>query len=205
MDTSSITLNPFSLSLSLSLSLSHSPHSAFVGFKDSTSCHFESASTCQWQLQDGNLTLASTAAPDFPGTDATGESLGYYILGTPFSADAMTVHLVSYPSVSYVCGYSFYYQVHSGVRLVLRTTNGVVWWQSGVVETDGWQYVEVEAGRVPVTVNESVKVEFVMVVVGVWTTQSFAAIDEVTLHFCLPCDFEALGISECNYLCVCKV
>ena len=51
-------------------------------------------------------------------------------------------------------------------------------------------------GELPPAVNENVGVVFVMERVGPWTTLSYAAIDDVTLHFCLPCDISSVQLGN---------
>ena len=120
---------------------------AFIGFTDNTTCDFGSSSTCQWQLQQANLTSADNAPSPLPSTDAVGSTPAYYISGQPLATTVSSIQLIRYPSLSYVCGYSFYYQTQSGVRLVLKATNGIVWWESGVTGTSSWERVNVTVGE----------------------------------------------------------
>ena len=170
---------------------------AFIGFTDNTTCDFGSSSTCQWQLQQANLTSADNAPSPLPSTDAVGSTPAYYISGQPLATTVSSIQLIRYPSLSYVCGYSFYYQTQSGVRLVLKATNGIVWWESGVTGTSSWERVNVTVGELSPEVDENVGVEFVMERVGSWTALSYAAIDDITLHFCLPCDISSVQLGMC--------
>ena len=52
-------------------------------------------------------------------------------------------------------------------------------------------------GELSPEVDENVGVEFVMERVGSWTALSYAAIDDITLHFCLPCDISSVQLGMC--------
>ena len=54
-----------------------------------------------------------------------------------------------------------------------------------------WTLVEVPAGDIPIGTT-SQDLVFVMESFDGVTDYAFAAIDEVSLHFCLPCDFSVL-------------
>ena len=108
--------------------------------------------------------------------------------------DSVT-EVLSYLSTSYLCGYSFYYQLNEEVRLLFQSsssgTNESLYWASPVKDILKWQHEEVPAGDIPISLVEE-ELVFVMEAFEEPSVVSFAAIDEVSLFFCLPCNYSQL-------------
>ena len=94
----------------------------------------------------------------------------------------------------YVCGFSVSYWLSGNdSRLYLRSSSGMtVWSTNGMghdnIETrpsDSWVYVNTTQDQY-VTSDLDDQLQFVLVSGGA------VAIDDITLKFCLPCDFDTL-------------
>ena len=105
-----------------------------------------------------------------------------------------TLPLLSFPSINYICGFSFYYQVNNNIRLRLASQheNESLIWASPIGDTTDWTYVEVPFGGFPIGLSTE-SLEFSMEVIGTPSVLSFAAVDDVSLYFCLPCNFTSLN------------
>ena len=166
-------------------------------------CPFTQDSSCQWILEEGSLIQASSATGQRPTTDASGDSTGIYVVGTP-TGDLIPLPLLTYPSISYLCGFSFYYQVYDNIRLILEPAHGneTLYWASPVENLNEWRYEETPAGELPISLSTE-DLTFSLEPLNDVSVLSYVAVDDVTLYFCLPCDISAL--SEGDYVCVCVI
>lgn len=166
---------------------------AFIGFLDIVYCPFKQDSSCQWILEEGSLIQASSATGQQPTSDASGDSSGFYVVGTP-TGDLIPLHLITYPSMSYLCGFSFYYQVYDNIRLILEPAHGneTLYWASPVENLNEWRYEETPAGELPISLSTE-DLTFSLEPLNDVSVLSYVAVDDVTLYFCLPCDISALS------------
>ena len=154
--------------------------------------------SCGWNVQEptGSLTLASAVSSPRPTSDARGQSDGVYVLGLiPNDASLETLTLLAYPSISYICSISFYYQVRENVRLRLESSqsqNESLIWASPNGDQTHWTYVQILPEEFPLSVSMS-SLLFTMETVDTPSPElSYAAIDDVSLTFCLPCNYSKL-------------
>lgn len=113
--------------------------------------------------------------------------------------------VVSYPKAGYSCGitFSYYLTGGGGVTLSLRTSGGVVLWSasSPADDTPTWVGAGITSTRY-LTSDVREGVEFVLTSSTAGGSGS-VALDDVTINFCLPCDFNALEsgfeLSYSNY------
>ena len=105
-----------------------------------------------------------------------------------------TFPLLSFPSINYICGFSFYYQVNNNIRLRLASQheNESLIWASPIEDTTDWTYIEVPFGRLPISLSTK-SLQFSMEVIGTPSVLSFAAVDDISLYFCLPCNYTSLN------------
>ena len=96
-----------------------------------------------------------------------------------------------YSAAAYVCGYSFSYQLRGDGDLVLQSSSGNVVWSSGTEEQQ-WVHVNMSnADPQFLTRNLSDSLQFSLVSHG-GGDMLWAFLDDITLDFCLPCDFQEL-------------
>ena len=173
---------------------------AFIGIQDTLSCPFSLSpeDSCGWTVQEpaGSLTLASTVSSPRPTSDARGDSDGVYVLGSiPNDASLETLTLLAYPSISYICSISFYYQLRENVRLRLESSqsqNESLIWASSNGDHTHWTHVQIPPEDFPLSVSTA-SLLFTMETVDTPSPElSFAAIDDVGLTFCLPCNYTKL-------------
>ena len=173
---------------------------AFVGFQDVIKCSFTNTSSCGFVLSNvSSLQLGDSHEKLEPTTDATNSSMGAYVIGEP-THPFIVSNVLSYNSISYLCGYSFYYQIHDTVSLALvsesKTWNETsVYWTSTQEDTSTWVHEEVPAGEIPFSVTPHDLI-FLMETFDDTSVVSFVAVDEVSLYVCLPCDLNILSNSE---------
>ena len=160
---------------------------AFIGIEDTLYCPFSLHSSCHWELNNGVLTQASSTDYPKPSIDPTGNSSGVYVLGY-IENSLETLPLLSFPTISYMCGFSFYYQVYGNIRLTLESNESSLIWASPLENSNRWNYVEVPSGEYPLTLSTQPLV-FSMEAINTPSLSSFVAVDEVSLHFCLPCNY----------------
>ncbi|XP_019851134.1 PREDICTED: uncharacterized protein LOC109581456 [Amphimedon queenslandica] len=173
---------------------------AFIGIQDTLSCPFSLSpeDSCGWTVQEpaGSLRLASTVSSPRPTSDARGQSDGVYVLGSiPNDASLETLTLLAYPSISYICSISFYYQVRENVRLRLESSesqNESLIWASSNGDHTRWTHVQIPPEDFPLSVSTS-SLLFTMETVDTPSPElSYAAVDDVSLTFCLPCNYSKL-------------
>ena len=159
-------------------------------------CSFTNVSSCSWtvgkeitELQTGDM-----AEKKEPKEDATQAVSGAYVISEPTVPDG-SWNILSYHSISYFCGYSFYYQAYDGVRLILVSAstlwNETVYWASSQDDVTEWTLEEVPAGDIPISTTPQ-DLAFIMETTAGTHANSFVAVDELSLYFCLPCDFSFL-------------
>ena len=156
------------------------------------------ADSCGWTVEGPSavLTLASTVSSPKPTIDSLGQSDGVYVLGLPpNSASLETVTLLSYPSISYICSISFYYQVGRNVRLRLESSksqNESLFWASPLGDQTQWTRVLIPPEEFPLSLSTD-SLLFTMEMIDAPSPDlSYAAIDDVSLTFCLPCNYSKL-------------
>lgn len=95
---------------------------------------------------------------------------------------------MSYSRAGYSCGLTFSYYVTEGGTLLLRTSSGSVLWSSPPLgASPAWEVVGLTDSRYLTSVVQE-GLEFVLT-----TTESGSvALDDVSVNFCLPCNFNAL-------------
>lgn len=183
--------------LPLHMILGHFPI-AFVGFQDMIKCSFTNTSTCSWELGNSGSLQSGTGASlqnHQPQSDATGTRIGSYVIGQLPSPDT-TQPILYHHDISYLCGYSFYYQTYEDVRLILMSASSIwnetVYWISQQENVLDWMEEEVPIGDIPISATPR-EMMFVMETFSKENAASFVAIDEVSLYFCLPCDYSVLN------------
>jgi hypothetical protein len=175
---------------------------AFVGVQDKIDCQFSLSSSCQWELQDGTLMEASSAEYPQPTTDASGNHGGTYVMGTSFE-NVASRPLLQFPTTSYICSLSFYYQLDDSLSLILESNNeneSFIWVSStGNGPALQWNYVEIQLEDFPLTLSGN-PLQFTADVVGNPTIVSFVAVDNVTVNFCLPCNYSNFSSNDMKML-----
>lgn len=160
-------------------------------------CSFTTTSSCSWLLSEtGRLQSGVSSVQDQPESDATGISTGSYVIGQVTSLDT-SQPILYHHDITYLCGYQFYYQTYDDVRLILMSSsqiwNETVHWISS--ESDNvldWKAVEVPAGDMPISSTPQ-DIIFMVESFDEASSASFVAVDEVSLYFCLPCNYSALN------------
>ena len=174
---------------------------AFIGFEDSVYCGFSSGDTCQWEVQ-GDILNVSSLSPPFPTIDGIGDPVGCFVAGNVPNGEEQSL-ILAYSAFSYVCGFSFFFQVYDNIRLLLQTSNGTTLWASNTADVTKWEFVEYSSGQFPFTVTTE-QLVFVAEKMGVLSSFSYAAVDEVILDFCLPCELSLLSPgNQITSMCCC--
>ena len=123
--------------------------------------------------------------------DAIGDLAGCIVTGSIHNNDEQRA-ILTYPAFSYVCGFSFFFQVYDNMRLLLQTSNGTTLWASNAADVTDWKFVEYPSGQLPFTITTE-ELVFVAEKTGVLSSYSYAAVDEVILDFCLPCELNVVS------------
>ncbi len=115
-------------------------------------------------------------------------SLGHYVYAQASSMSDTVI--VTYSKAGYSCGmtFSYYLTGEEGVRLILRTSSGAVVWSSPPGLTSRWETAGVPDSQY-LTSNVNETIEFVL---ASDRGNASAALDNVNIDFCLPCNFEML-------------
>lgn len=156
-------------------------------------------SSCQWTLNGGQLTLSSSVSLPRPLTDATQQDSGVYVLGSVSDSnnEEQSIVLMSYTPLTYVCGISFYYQTNHNMRLRLETSNygnqSLIWDSPIGDHSSQWTPVNIPIGEFPLSLSTTGSLRVAMEMIGTPSpVLSYVAVDEVSLHFCLPCNYTNL-------------
>jgi len=178
------------------LGSSHQSTNVYVGPTDRVQCGFESPGSCPWQLVEGTV---MRAGPGSLSMDAAGSRQGHYISAQLDPSIAQSQVVAVYSAAAYVCGYSFSYQLRGDGELVLQSSSRNVVWSSGTEEQQ-WVHVNMSnADPQFLTRNLSDGLQFSLVSHG-GGDMPRAFLDDITLDFCLPCDFQELQRTENFYL-----
>eukprot|EP00731_Ephydatia_muelleri_P012219 Em0006g1113a len=162
---------------------------AFVGSIYTVVCSFETQS-CPWTLLSGQKITSGNGGPRQPVVDADGHANGHYWSlqsDTPLSNWAA----LSYPSASWLCGFSFDYSLQGISNLTLQTLSGEVLWSgTQAVPTVGinWNHTTVPENLIVPDISRR-GLQFVVSSQGNWST---VALDNIMLKFCAPCSLEQL-------------
>ena len=125
---------------------------------------------------------------------------GSYVFAQFTASDGNTsIPLMTYYSAQLFCGISFSYQAHATtLRLVTSSTDTPPLFSSSSSSSgEWWSEYSLGVGRyVPSASNEYV--QFVAESSG--EAGGWVAVDNVEVHFCLPCDLHALASSTGEYM-----
>lgn len=84
--------------------------------------------------------------------------------------------------------------MYGNIRLTLTTANNSFVWASVVPIPNtiaSWEIADIPAGEFPWTLSTD-SVQFSLETIGDPSLFSFVSVDEISLYFCLPCDYSSI-------------